>query len=147
MGMTIVRLLGRVWIPLVILLVAAVGGFVVSRIHGIFGSENLPRYVDSHVSDTNTYDAKKVRYEVFGPEGTVANISYFDVNTQPQRVDQATLPWSMTMTINSVAVVADIVAQGDGNSIACRILVDGQIKAERVSNEMNAYTHCLLSGA
>lgn len=146
-GMAIVRLLGRVWIPLVVLLVIGTGGFVVSRVHGIFGSEKRPSYDQSHATDTRPVDSKQVLYEVFGPAGTVADISYFDVNSQPQRVDGAHLPWSLTVTINSPAVVADIVAQGDSHSIGCRILVDGEVKAERVSNQVNAYTHCLVQGA
>jgi hypothetical protein len=43
--------------------------------------------------------------------------------------------------------VGDIVAQGDSNSIGCRIVVDGVVKAERISNEVNAYTHRLVKGA
>lgn len=38
-------------------------------------------------------------------------------------------------------------AQGNSNSIGCRIIVDGEVKAERISNEVNAYTFCLLKAA
>jgi len=85
-------------------------------------------------------------YEVFGPAGTVADISYFDVNSQPQQVDGAALPWSLTITANSQSVVGSVVAQGDSDSIGCRIVVDGDVKAERISDEVNAYTHCLITG-
>jgi hypothetical protein len=146
-GMTVVRVLGRVWIPLVILLVIGCGGFVVSRVQGIFGSDERPSYADSHVADTKPFNPKQVIYEVFGPAGTVADISYFNANSQPEQVDGAPLPWSWTMSINSAAVVASLVAQGDSHSIGCRIVVDGEVKAERVSNEVNAYTHCLVQGA
>jgi len=86
-------------------------------------------------------------YEVFGPAGTVADISYFDVNSEPQQVDGARLPWSLKITTTSPSVVGSIVAQGDSDSIGCRIVVDGEVKAERISNEVNAYTHCLVTGA
>jgi hypothetical protein len=43
--------------------------------------------------------------------------------------------------------MGNVVAQGDSNRIGCRIVVDGQFKAERISNEVNAYTHCLVKGA
>ena len=36
----------RLWIPLVVLVVIAAGGYVVSRVHGIFGSEKRPSYAD-----------------------------------------------------------------------------------------------------
>lgn len=122
--MTIVRVLGRFWIPLVVLLVIGTGGFIVSRVHGIFGSEKRPSYAEGHITGPQPLLSKQVRYEVFGPAGTVADISYFDVNAQPQRVDGAQLPWSLTLTSNSPAVVADIVAQGDRHSIGCRIMIE-----------------------
>jgi Mycobacterium membrane protein len=144
--MTIARVLARVWLPLVILLVIGGGGFIVSRVHGIFGSEKRPSYTDGHVTDTKPVKPTQVMYEVFGPTGTAADVSYFNANSQPQLVDGVRLPWSLTMTINSPAVVASLVAQGDSHSIGCRIVVDGAVKAERVSNGVNAYTHCLVQG-
>ena len=40
-----------------------------------------------------------------------------------------------------------VVAQGDSDSIGCRILVDDEVKAERISNQVNAFTSCLLKSA
>jgi hypothetical protein len=53
----------------------------------------------------------------------------------------------LQITANVPAVMGNVVAQGDSNSIGCRIVVNGQVKAERISNEVNAYTHCLVKGA
>jgi hypothetical protein len=145
--MAIVRVLRRVWILLVASAVIGCGGFAVSRIHGIFGSEIRPSYSDGRVEDTTPFNRKQLLYEVFGPVGTVADINYFDVNTQPQQVDGARLPWSLAITTNSAAVVGKIVAQGDSNSIGCRIVVNGEVKAESISHEVNAFTHCLVGGA
>jgi hypothetical protein len=145
--MRVVRVLRRVWIPLVVLMVIACGGFTVSRVHGIFGSEKRPLYADGQVQDTKPFNPKQVIYEVFGSAGAVAAISYFDVNSEPDQVDGACLPWSLKITTTSPAVVGNIVAQGDSDSIGCRIMVDGQVKAERISNEVNAYTHCPVKGA
>ena len=146
-GMRILEFCGGVWIPLVVLVVIACAGFVVSRVHGIFGTETRPSYTDGQVNDTKPFNPKQVVYEVFGPTGTVADISYFDVNSKPQQVDGARLPWSLTITTTSPAVVASLVAQGDSDSIGCRIVVDGEVKAERISNAVNAFTHCLAKGA
>ena len=145
-GMRIVRVVRRVWIPLVVLVVIACGGFVVSRVHGLFGAEKRPSYAGDQVDGATSYHPKQMIYEVFGPAGTVADISYFDVNSQPQQVDGAALPWSLTITANSQSVVGSVVAQGDSDSIGCRIVVDGDVKAERISDEVNAYTHCLITG-
>jgi len=145
--MAVVRVLGRVWIPLVVLLVIGLGGFVVSDLRGAFGSEKRPSYSGSYVKGNESFRSKQLVYEVFGPADTVADISYFDLNSQPQHVDGTSLPWSLTMTSHSPTVIGSIVAQGNSNSIGCRILVDGDVRVERISNEVKAFTHCLLEGA
>lgn len=137
----------RTWIPLVILVVVIVGGFTVHRIRGFFGSENRPSYSDTNLENSKPFNPKHLTYEIFGPPGTVADISYFDVNSEPQRVDGAVLPWSLHITTNDAAVMGNIVAQGNSDSIGCRITVDGKVRAERVSNEVNPYTYCLVKSA
>ncbi len=127
--------------------VVIVGGFTVHRIRGFFASETRPSYTDSNLESHKPFNPKRLTYEVFGPPGTVADISYFDVNSEPQRVDGAVLPWSLHITTNLAAVMGNIVAQGNSDSIGCRILVDDVVKAERISNEVNAYTYCLVKSA
>ena len=67
---------------MLVLLVVAVGAFTVSRLHTIFGSDKRPSYADTQSGDASTkvYNPKKLVYEVFGAPGTVADISYFDVD-------------------------------------------------------------------
>jgi Mycobacterium membrane protein len=146
-GVPIFKVLSRTWIPLVILAVLVVGGFVVYRVHGYFGSEKRESYADSNLQNPKPFNPKRIVYEVFGPPGTVADISYFDVNGDPKRVDGARLPWSVRITTDKATVMGNLVAQGDSNSIGCRILVDDVVKAERISNEVNAYTFCLVKSA
>jgi MmpS family membrane protein len=143
----IFRVLQRVWIPLVIVVVVGLGGFAVARIHGIFGSDKRPSYSDSAAGDSKPFNPKRLTYEVFGPPGTVADISYFDVDADPKRVDGARLPWTLNLTTTSAAVMGNIVAQGNSNSIGCRIVVDGVVKAEKTTHEVNAFTYCVLKGA
>lgn len=131
---------------LVIVAVIIVGGFSVHRIRGFFASEKRESYSDSNL-DNKPFNPKEITYEVFGPPGTVADISYFDVNSDPQQVEGAVLPWTLHFTTNLAAVMGNLVAQGNTNSIGCRITVDGKVKAERVSNEVNAYTYCLVKSA
>ena len=76
-----------------------------SRLHGIFGSEKRPSYADTRTNDTKPFNPKHLRYEVFGPPGTVAEISYFDVNGDPQHVDGASLPWSLEFAITPAAAI------------------------------------------
>lgn len=140
-------MLARAWIPLVIVVVLVVGGFTVYRIRSFFGSEKRELYSDSKLSDSKPFNPKQLTYEIFGPPGTIADISYFDVNSEPQQVDDAPLPWSLHITTTLPAVMGNIVAQGNSNSIGCRIIVDGKVKAERVSHQVNAYTFCLVKSA
>ncbi|AGC60837.1 MULTISPECIES: MmpS family protein [Mycobacterium] len=139
-------MLSRTWIVLVIVAVIIVGGFSVHRIRGFFASEKRESYSDSNL-DNKPFNPKEITYEVFGPPGTVADISYFDVNSDPQQVEGAVLPWTLHFTTNLAAVMGNLVAQGNTNSIGCRITADGKVKAERVSNEVNAYTYCLVKSA
>ena len=81
--------------------------------------------------------------EVFGPPGAVATITYLDVNAQPQRVDDATLPWVYDTTTTQPTVFVNVSAQGDGDSLGCRIKIDDVVKDERTVNTLNAYTYCL----
>jgi hypothetical protein len=146
-GLAISRVLMRVWVPLVILVVVVAGGFVVSRLHGVFGSEKQLSYSDTRGEAAKPYNPKHLRYEVFGPPGTVAEIAYFDVNGEPQRLKGAPLPWSLEYGITAASAVGNVIAQGDSNSIGCRILVDDVVKVEKISHEVNAFTFCLLKGA
>src|SRR6185437_3373624 len=145
--MAFAGVLRRAWIPLVVLAVIGAAGFTVSRVRAVPDLDKHSPYGKSEVADIGQLAQKSVIYEVFGPVGTVADISYFDVNSDPQRVDGSRLPWTIKITTNSPAVVGNVVAQGDSNSIGCRIVVDGHVKAERISNEVNAFTYCRIKGA
>jgi hypothetical protein len=127
--------------------VIVAGGFTVSRLHGIFGSERRTSYADTRIGEGKPFNPKHLTYEVFGSPGTVAKISYFDANGDPQHVDDAPLPWSYDISTTLPAIVGNILAQGDGNSIGCRIVVDGVVKAEKTVHETNAFTFCILKAA
>ena len=118
-----------------------------SRLHGIFGSEKQLSYADTRVDEDKPFNPKHLTYEVFGPPGTVADISYFDVNGEPQHLTGASLPWSLEFPITAATAVGNVIAQGDSDSIGCRILVDGVAKAEKTTHEVNAFTFCLLKAA
>ena len=89
------------------------------------------------------FNPKRVVLEVFGDPGATATISYLDVDARPQQVDGATLPWSYEDSTTKPAVVVNIVAQGNGSTLGCRIIVDGVVKAENTVNTPGAYTYCL----
>jgi hypothetical protein len=142
-GISVGGLVRRWWVVLVTVVVVAVAGFSVYRLQGIFGSDNSASAASGIANEIVQFNPKHVVLEVFGPPGTVATINYLDVNAAPQRVDDTTLPWSQTLTTTDPAVFANVVAQGDSDSIGCRITVNGVVKDERVVNKLDAYTFCL----
>ena len=77
----------RRWMLLVAVLVVAVAGFAVYRLNGIFGSEDVVSTPSGAANDIVPFNPKRVLLEVFGAPGTIATITYLDVNAQPQRVD------------------------------------------------------------
>jgi hypothetical protein len=137
------NLLMRRWMILVAVVVIAIAGFAVFRLNGIFGSKDVVSTPNNSANDIVPFNPKHVVMEIFGPPGTVATITYTDVNAQPQRVDNAALPWSYDTTTTQPAVFVNISAQGDSDSIGCRIKIDDDIKDERTVNTLNAFTYCL----
>jgi hypothetical protein len=128
---------------LVAIVVVAVAGFTVFRLHGIFGSHDVTSTPDNAANEVVPFNPKHVVMEVFGPPGTVATITYLDVDAQPQRVDNIALPWSYDTTTTQPAVFVNVAAQGNSDSIGCRITIDDVVKDERSVNTLNAYTYCL----
>jgi hypothetical protein len=128
---------------LVAVAVVAVAGFAVHRLHGIFGSHKSASTASGISNEIVPFNPKVVIYEVFGDPGATATINYQDIHAAPQRVDNAPLPWSYTITTTDPAVIANLVAQGNGSTLGCRIIVNGVVKDERTVNELNAYTFCL----
>jgi hypothetical protein len=139
-----IRLLKKVWVPLVLVVVLAFSGVVVMRLHKIFGSQNAN---SAGVSiKIVQFNPKIMVYDVFGPPGSTAKIVYFDADANTHEVD-VTLPWSTTISTTLPAVSGNIMAQGDGDQIGCRITVDGTVRNENSTDGLNAQTFCLVKSA
>lgn len=142
-AISISTFVARRWMVLVAVIVLAVAGFAIYRLHGIFGSHNNVAANSGLSNEIVPFNPKQVILEVFGVPGATATINYLDVNAQPQQVKDAPLPWSFTITTTEPAVVANVVAQGNGDSLGCRIIVNGEVKDQRTVNKVDAYTYCL----
>lgn len=146
-GISITSLVRRGWILLVVVAVVAVAAFCVFRLHGIFGSHNNTSAGGGISDQTEPFSPKHITLEVFGDPGAVATINYVDINVQPRQVLNAALPWSLTMVTTQPGAFSNLVAQGNSNSLGCRITVDGEVKDERIVNQVSAYTFCLVKSA
>lgn len=142
-------LLRRVWMPLLIVTVLGVGAAVVYRVHGFFGSGNeVTRPGAGLAQDALPFNPKVVTYEVFGDhDGVAATINYLDLDARPQLVRDAVLPWSITLTTTAPSASATVVAQGNGDSIGCRVVVDDKVKDENRTTGVSTQTFCLVKSA
>jgi hypothetical protein len=140
------KLLKKTWLPLVIVVVVVIGGMTVARIRTFFGADDGSGLSSTKIEDTEPFDPKVVKYEVWG-DGTYADINYLDLDAEPQRVDGAALPFTLVLESTAPSVFPNIVAQGDSGTITCRITVDDEIKDERTVSGVNAQTFCLVKSA
>ena len=140
------RIVTKLWIPVVLAVVFAVAGLVVSRLHRQFASEDLNADAAASIEIVQ-FNPKVVVYDVFGPAGSTATISYFDDVANLHTEESAGLPWSVTVSTTLPAMTASIMVQGDGGQIGCRVTVDGTVRDERSAEGVNAQTFCLVKSA
>src|SRR5271169_1590438 len=141
-----ISVLKRFWIPLLVVIVVVIGGLAVSRARTFFGSRGVVKTPVVFGEDPKPFNPKVVKYEISG-SGNYANVNYLDLNAKPQRTDNAPLPWSLTLETTAPSAAPVILAQGDGNSISCRITVDDKVKDERTVTGVDALTYCFVKSA
>lgn len=142
----VTRVLKRAWIPLVLVVVLAVSALIVSRLHKIFGSQDLNANAGKGIEIVQ-FNPKVVVYDITGPPGATANINYWDENANTHQVNAAPLPWSATISTTLPSVSANIMAQSDSSEISCKITVDGVVREQQHSSGHNAQTFCLVKSA
>lgn len=142
----VTRVLKQGWIPLLLVVVLATSALIVSRLHKIFGSEDLNANAGKGIEIVQ-FNPKVVVYEISGNPGTTANINYWDENANTHQVNNAPLPWTTTISTTLPSVSANIMAQSDGSTISCKITVDGVVRDNQNSNGHNAQTFCLVKSA
>lgn len=133
--------------PLVVVVAVALGGLAVINLRGVFGSDEIFQWSGKGSEPIDSINIKHVTYEIYGASDTGGGVSYLNADAQPEQADFTSLPWTYTMTTTNPAVIANLVAQGDGDGIGCRIIVNGEIKDEQFSDGHNAQTFCLVKNA
>ncbi len=137
--------LKRAWVPLVVIVALIIGYVAVDRLHDVFPGPGLPK--PDPRDATPPYAAKTAIYEILGPPGTTGVVNWMDADSQPQKADFTTLPWSKTIVAEMPGIFAYIVAQGDSPSIGCRITVDGKLVDQQQADGRNAQVSCLDKSA
>jgi hypothetical protein len=137
----------RFWVPLVIVVAVAVAALVVDRLHGASGKAQINHLGSGIADDSKPFNPKQVTYEIYARGPNVATINYLDLGAHPQEVRNTPLPWTITLTTTAGSASANVVAQGDGNDIGCRIVVNGKVRDEKSSDGVHAETFCLVTAA
>ena len=133
----------RAWIPLIVVVVLAVSGLVVSRFHRQFASQNLNANAGAGIEIVQ-FNPKIMIYDVYG-SGT-AQISYFDPDANVHLVN-VPLPWSITLSTTLPAVSGSLMAQTTGDQIGCTVTVNGVVREQQSADGINAQTYCLVKSA
>ena len=133
----------RGWLIWVTIAIVGIAAFAVYRLQDAFGSRVDAGAPGAVADQIVPFNPKRVTLEVFGDPGATATITYMDVESRPQRVDGAALPWSYDGSTTTPAVLLNLQAQGSGSTLGCRITVDGVVKVERSSDGTSAYVFCL----
>lgn len=136
--------LKNLWVPLVVVLVVGIAGSAVYRLHGMVDAKPV---ADEMLDESKPVIPKDVVYEVFGPADAHGKISYLDERSQPQHADFESLPWSFTISTKLTSIFANVVAQGDTDTIGCRIIVNGEVRDEQSVTTHDAQAFCLVKSA
>src|ERR1700709_1337277 len=149
-------LFARFWLVIPLAVVITLSGFVVHRLHGVFGVHKGSFGGGKSGEVLDQFNAKTITLEVWGSPGSTATINYLDENSHPQQALNVPLPWSTVLKSTKPGIPANLVAQGDGSWIACQFVVDNHdgrgevIKGANQSppNEnVNAFVYCLDKSA
>ena len=139
------RVLKRMWIPLLLVVVLAVSGLVVTRLHKMFASQDLNAGAGAGIEIVQ-FNPKILIYDVWGPPGANAQIGYFDPDANVHVIN-VPLPWSTTLSTTLPTVSANLMARADSNEIGCRVTVNGIVREEQSASGINAQTYCLVKSA
>jgi Mycobacterium membrane protein len=146
-GQAMFRVFKRAWMPLLLIVVIALGAYAVVRIRDTFGANAGVASGEGNADNTKPFNPKHITYEITGaaPGGSV-DVNYLDENGQPHLVDSAPLPWSFTIVTTLPSMSANVVAQGGTavDAMRCRVIVDGQVRDDRRSDEYQPFIYCLV---
>ncbi|MCV7088248.1 MULTISPECIES: MmpS family transport accessory protein [Mycobacteriaceae] len=139
-------LVRRLWIPLLLVVVIALGAYVVVRVRNSFGAGARVATADPNADETKPFNPKHITYELTAPSGGTVNINFLDENGQPHLIEDAPLPWSHTIVTTLPSMSANIVAQGDTamDHLRCRIIVDDNVRDDRSIDEYKPFIYCLV---
>lgn len=137
----------RAWIPLLLVVVISLGTYAVVRIRDTFGANAAVASGDGNADNTKPFNPKHITYEITGTSGARVDVDYLDENGQPHSVDAAPMPWSYTIVTTLPSMSANVVAKAKRTAVdalRCRVIVDGQVRDDRRSDDYQPFIYCLV---
>lgn len=141
------RIVSKLWLPAVILVVVAIVSYGVDTVRHMSEAITNPPAKSSIPATVVQINPKNVTYEVFGTLGGGGKVTYADLDSQPIEVTLASLPWSHSETTMASSATLSLVAQVDGDSVGCRIIVDGEVRDEHSITHEGAAVACTVTAA
>ena len=137
----------KAWIPLLLVVVISLGAYAVVRIRDTFGANAAVASGEGNADNTKPFNPKHITYEITGASVGRVDVDYLDENGQPHRVDAALMPWSYTIVTTLPSMSANVVAKAKRTAVdalRCRVIVDGQVRDDRRSDDYQPFIYCLV---
>jgi Mycobacterium membrane protein len=141
------RKLSKLWLLAVVVLVVAVAGYGVNKVRHLSAAISSSATTSSIPATIVQINPKNVTYEVFGTLGGGGKVAYANLDSQPIEVALESLPWSHSETTMASSATLSLVAQVDGSSVGCRILVNGEVRDEHSVAHEGAAVACTVTAA
>jgi Mycobacterium membrane protein len=141
------RILSQLWLPVAILVVAAVVGYGVNKVRHMSEAISNPPAAPTIPATIVQINPKNVTYEVFGDLGGGGKVVYADLKSNPVEVRLTSLPWSHSETTMASSATLSLVVQVDGSSVGCRIRVNGELRDEHSVSHESAAVACTVTAA
>lgn len=138
---------GKLWLPLVVLVVVTFPSYGVNAARKLNATITKPPVASPILATVVQINPKNVTYEVFGSLGASGRVTYANLDSTPVEVQLASLPWSYSETTMAAAASLSLAAQVEGDSLGCRILVDGEVRDEHLVNHDGAAVACTVVAA
>ena len=142
------RVLSKLWLPAVVLAVIAIVSYGVTTVRHLKNAITNPPEANPIPATVVQINPKNITYEVFGSLGGGGKVTYADlVQPRRSRSRSASLPWSQSETTMASSASLSLVAQVDGDSVGCRISVNGQVRDEQSVSHESAAVACTVTAA
>ena len=141
------RIFSKLWLLAVVLIVVATAAYGVNKVRHMSQAISNPSVTSSIPATIVQINPKNVTYEVFGTLGGGGKVAYANLDSQPVEVALQSLPWSHSETTMASSATLSLVAQVDGSSVGCRIIVNGEVRDEHSVSHEGAAVACTVTAA